>query len=186
MKGSAITGPVGKEAAELWPRIASNAGVVMWAAVSGYERTFSLLCGYNTDRVPRFGSDDGCIWAYDTTGSKTGGLALFEWIKDEFTHFPVPAAIWLLSWWKSRKLGRGPFSRSHRIRPKRTIDPFQAATCLTNWRTWIEHVNLRVSTCPVHNSDVEKERESFNCHCKHCFVYLWNSNSNHSDLTVIS
>ncbi|RYO80551.1 hypothetical protein DL766_001094 [Monosporascus sp. MC13-8B] len=29
MKGSAITGPVGKEAAELWPRIASNAGVVM-------------------------------------------------------------------------------------------------------------------------------------------------------------
>ncbi|PBP24299.1 Protein component of the large (60S) ribosomal subunit [Diplocarpon rosae] len=29
MKGSAITGPVGKEAAELWPRIASNSGVVM-------------------------------------------------------------------------------------------------------------------------------------------------------------
>ena len=29
MKGSAITGPVAKEAAELWPRIASNAGVVM-------------------------------------------------------------------------------------------------------------------------------------------------------------
>ncbi|RYP58428.1 hypothetical protein DL770_010429 [Monosporascus sp. CRB-9-2] len=29
MEGSAITGPVGKEAAELWPRIASNAGVVM-------------------------------------------------------------------------------------------------------------------------------------------------------------
>merc|ERR1712098_943951 len=28
MKGSAITGPVGKEAAELWPRIASNSGVV--------------------------------------------------------------------------------------------------------------------------------------------------------------
>ncbi|KIV87048.1 60S ribosomal protein L23 [Exophiala sideris] len=27
MKGSAITGPVGKEAAELWPRIASNSGV---------------------------------------------------------------------------------------------------------------------------------------------------------------
>ncbi|CAI4218485.1 unnamed protein product [Parascedosporium putredinis] len=29
MKGSAITGPVGKEAAELWPRIAANSGVVM-------------------------------------------------------------------------------------------------------------------------------------------------------------
>ncbi|KAJ8126739.1 hypothetical protein O1611_g6899 [Lasiodiplodia mahajangana] len=29
MKGSAITGPVGKESAELWPRVASNAGVVM-------------------------------------------------------------------------------------------------------------------------------------------------------------
>ncbi|KAL9126762.1 MAG: hypothetical protein Q9217_004231 [Psora testacea] len=29
MKGSAITGPVGKEAAELWPRIASNSGVVI-------------------------------------------------------------------------------------------------------------------------------------------------------------
>ncbi|KAL7273744.1 60S ribosomal protein L23A [Rhizina undulata] len=29
MKGSAITGPVGKEAADLWPRIASNSGVVM-------------------------------------------------------------------------------------------------------------------------------------------------------------
>ncbi|KAL8990222.1 MAG: hypothetical protein Q9169_008178 [Polycauliona sp. 2 TL-2023] len=29
MIGSAITGPVGKEAAELWPRIASNSGVVM-------------------------------------------------------------------------------------------------------------------------------------------------------------
>ncbi|KAI4178041.1 MAG: hypothetical protein LQ348_005717 [Seirophora lacunosa] len=31
MKGSAITGPVGKEAAELWPRIASNSGVVILA-----------------------------------------------------------------------------------------------------------------------------------------------------------
>ncbi|RYP61804.1 hypothetical protein DL769_007557 [Monosporascus sp. CRB-8-3] len=29
MKGSAVTGPVGKEAAELWPRIASNSGVMM-------------------------------------------------------------------------------------------------------------------------------------------------------------
>merc|ERR1712000_541330 len=29
MKGSAITGPVGKECADLWPRIASNSGVVM-------------------------------------------------------------------------------------------------------------------------------------------------------------
>eukprot|EP01089_Gocevia_fonbrunei_P014686 TRINITY_DN407_c0_g1_i1.p1 TRINITY_DN407_c0_g1~~TRINITY_DN407_c0_g1_i1.p1 ORF type:complete len:141 (-),score=29.80 TRINITY_DN407_c0_g1_i1:99-521(-) len=29
MKGSAITGPVGKECAELWPRIASNAGTIV-------------------------------------------------------------------------------------------------------------------------------------------------------------
>jgi large subunit ribosomal protein L23e len=29
MKGSAVTGPVGKECADLWPRIASNAGVVV-------------------------------------------------------------------------------------------------------------------------------------------------------------
>ncbi|KAJ1811769.1 60S ribosomal protein L23, partial [Coemansia sp. RSA 2598] len=28
MKGSAITGPVGKECADLWPRIASNSGTV--------------------------------------------------------------------------------------------------------------------------------------------------------------
>ncbi|KAK6868649.1 Large ribosomal subunit protein uL14 [Candida tropicalis] len=29
MKGSAITGPVAKECADLWPRIASNSGVVV-------------------------------------------------------------------------------------------------------------------------------------------------------------
>ncbi len=29
MKGSAITGPVGKEAADVWPKIASNAGSVI-------------------------------------------------------------------------------------------------------------------------------------------------------------
>uniref|UniRef100_A0A060TFM7 ARAD1D16324p n=1 Tax=Blastobotrys adeninivorans TaxID=409370 RepID=A0A060TFM7_BLAAD len=29
MKGSAVTGPVAKECADLWPRIASNAGVVV-------------------------------------------------------------------------------------------------------------------------------------------------------------
>eukprot|EP01090_Pellita_catalonica_P001538 TRINITY_DN1129_c0_g1_i1.p2 TRINITY_DN1129_c0_g1~~TRINITY_DN1129_c0_g1_i1.p2 ORF type:complete len:141 (-),score=26.13 TRINITY_DN1129_c0_g1_i1:132-554(-) len=29
MKGSAITGPVGKECADLWPRIASNAGTIV-------------------------------------------------------------------------------------------------------------------------------------------------------------
>ena len=29
MKGSTITGPVGKEAAELWPRIASNSSTVV-------------------------------------------------------------------------------------------------------------------------------------------------------------
>ncbi|KAJ2722618.1 60S ribosomal protein L23 [Coemansia sp. Benny D115] len=28
MKGSAITGPIGKECADLWPRIASNSGTV--------------------------------------------------------------------------------------------------------------------------------------------------------------
>ena len=30
MKGSAITGPVGKECADIWPKIASNAGSVFW------------------------------------------------------------------------------------------------------------------------------------------------------------
>jgi large subunit ribosomal protein L23e len=29
MKGSAITGPVGKECADLWPKIASTAGTVV-------------------------------------------------------------------------------------------------------------------------------------------------------------
>ena len=29
MKGSAITGPVGKECADLWPRIASSSGTVV-------------------------------------------------------------------------------------------------------------------------------------------------------------
>jgi len=29
MKGSAITGPVGKECADLWPRIAANAGSIV-------------------------------------------------------------------------------------------------------------------------------------------------------------
>jgi large subunit ribosomal protein L23e len=29
MKGSAITGPVGKECADLWPRIASNANAIV-------------------------------------------------------------------------------------------------------------------------------------------------------------
>ena len=29
MKGSAVTGPVAKECAELWPRIASNAGTII-------------------------------------------------------------------------------------------------------------------------------------------------------------
>ena len=29
MKGSAVTGPVAKECAELWPRIASNSGSIV-------------------------------------------------------------------------------------------------------------------------------------------------------------
>ncbi|XP_036123350.1 60S ribosomal protein L23-like [Molossus molossus] len=32
MKGSAITGPVAKECADLWPRIASNAGSIAWVS----------------------------------------------------------------------------------------------------------------------------------------------------------
>ena len=32
MKGSGITGPVAKECAELWPRIAANAGSICWEA----------------------------------------------------------------------------------------------------------------------------------------------------------
>jgi ribosomal protein L14 len=31
MKGSTITGPVAKEAAELWSKVASNAGSVFWS-----------------------------------------------------------------------------------------------------------------------------------------------------------
>jgi hypothetical protein len=30
MKGSAITGPVAKECADLWPKIASTAGSIVW------------------------------------------------------------------------------------------------------------------------------------------------------------
>lgn len=30
MKGSAVTGPVGHECADLWPRIASNSGMQFW------------------------------------------------------------------------------------------------------------------------------------------------------------
>lgn len=29
MKGSAVTGPVGKECADLWPRVASNSGTIV-------------------------------------------------------------------------------------------------------------------------------------------------------------
>ena len=31
MKGSAITGPVGKECADIWPKVAAAAGSVFWA-----------------------------------------------------------------------------------------------------------------------------------------------------------
>ena len=31
MKGSAITGPVGKECADIWPKIASASGSVLWS-----------------------------------------------------------------------------------------------------------------------------------------------------------
>ena len=30
MKGSQITGPVAKECADIWPKVASNAGSVVW------------------------------------------------------------------------------------------------------------------------------------------------------------
>lgn len=33
MKGSAITGPIGKECADLWPRIASAANAIVWVGV---------------------------------------------------------------------------------------------------------------------------------------------------------
>ncbi|CAJ0844018.1 5972_t:CDS:2 [Entrophospora sp. SA101] len=38
MKGSAITGPVGKECADLWPRIASSSGTVVFAVHHGIGR----------------------------------------------------------------------------------------------------------------------------------------------------
>lgn len=34
MKGSAITGPIGKECADLWPRIASAANAIVWTTKS--------------------------------------------------------------------------------------------------------------------------------------------------------
>merc|ERR1719342_1549938 len=40
MKGSAITGPVAKECADLWPRIASNASSIAW---KHFEDPFLLL-----------------------------------------------------------------------------------------------------------------------------------------------
>jgi large subunit ribosomal protein L23e len=51
MKGSAITGPVAKEAAELWPRIASNSGVVMW----GVSFVFSNIHGFRERRKCIYG-----------------------------------------------------------------------------------------------------------------------------------
>lgn len=39
MKGSAITGPVGKEAADVWPKIASAAGSVLW---DGYKSYYNI------------------------------------------------------------------------------------------------------------------------------------------------
>jgi len=41
MKGSAITGPIGKECADLWPRIASAANAIVWNQDLG---KFRVLC----------------------------------------------------------------------------------------------------------------------------------------------
>ena len=36
MKGSAITGPVGKECADIWPKVAAAAGSVFWVILPNY------------------------------------------------------------------------------------------------------------------------------------------------------
>lgn len=41
MKGSAVTGPVAKECAELWPRIASNASSIIWERIR--EEKYRML-----------------------------------------------------------------------------------------------------------------------------------------------
>ncbi|QIW98360.1 hypothetical protein AMS68_003878 [Peltaster fructicola] len=51
MKGSAITGPVGKEAAELWPRIASNSGVVITTIMISRLLSILFLVGTITNSV---------------------------------------------------------------------------------------------------------------------------------------
>ncbi|KAG7799342.1 hypothetical protein KL929_001419 [Ogataea haglerorum] len=52
MKGSAITGPVGKECADLWPRIASNSGVVALSELEAADFS-SAAVRDNADRLLR-------------------------------------------------------------------------------------------------------------------------------------
>uniref|UniRef100_A0AC11AWD9 Uncharacterized protein n=1 Tax=Ovis aries TaxID=9940 RepID=A0AC11AWD9_SHEEP len=49
MKGSAITGPVAKECADLWPRIASNAGSI--ARFFGvFVKKIKIICSQNKNK----------------------------------------------------------------------------------------------------------------------------------------
>merc|ERR1712008_46944 len=41
MKGSAVSGPVAKECAELWPRIASNAGSIAQTNPTSFDLSYS-------------------------------------------------------------------------------------------------------------------------------------------------
>ncbi|CAH1760173.1 7822_t:CDS:2 [Entrophospora sp. SA101] len=50
MKGSAITGPVGKECADLWPRIASSSGTV--CGLHGHMLKFDYVNGIFKEPLP--------------------------------------------------------------------------------------------------------------------------------------
>lgn len=51
VSGSAITGPVAKECADLWPRIASNAGSIQWSIDWLLVELLFCVHAYNTWRV---------------------------------------------------------------------------------------------------------------------------------------
>ena len=63
MNGSGVTGPVAKESADMWPRIAANAGTVVWGqwGITGRVVDFLTLLNYILwpmfVRVP----DQGCV-----------------------------------------------------------------------------------------------------------------------------
>ena len=49
MKGSAVTGPVAKECAELWPRIAANSGSIVWRMKDDEEAKTLAMPSFSKD-----------------------------------------------------------------------------------------------------------------------------------------